>query len=127
MVSVFSKIEYLETCFPKPQEEYKIPFNYEDFLPTSETYEKYLKLNNMADLYQKLKNKDICCQSIFDSQIQIDAYGNVFPCYIFEENNFNEIWNMKYDEILNGKYDCCKFCNKKVVEYCNKTNKNSII
>jgi hypothetical protein len=42
MVSVFSKIEYLETCFPKPQEEYKIPFNYEDFLSTSETYEKYL-------------------------------------------------------------------------------------
>ena len=127
MIQVFSNVEYLDTCFPKPEKEFKKPFNYNDFLPTDEIYKKYNKLNNIASFYIHNYKKDICCQSIFDNQIQIDAYGDVFPCYIFMENNADYKWDGEYDDITIGKYECCKFCNRKIVEYCDKSHTNNII
>ena len=126
MISQFSYVEFLDTSFPEDKKIYENDFNYDDFIPIQTTLSEYKKINNMSDLYFKLTNKNINCQSIFDRQLQIDPYGNIFPCYRFMENNSN-ILNWNYKQINDGLYDCCKFCNSKIVQYCYKNGKNFII
>jgi hypothetical protein len=61
-----------------------------------------------------------------EKSIQIDPYGNIFPCYRFlEMNSCNVDW--EYNKIESGFYDCCVLCNKKVVEYVNRKGLNDII
>lgn len=127
MIKDFSQIEFTNTNFPSEKKEFKTDFEYFDFLPVKKIHDDYKKLNNVADFYSKMNKKDIHCQSVYDKSIQIDAFGDIYPCYVFmEQNNRNE-WNCEYNDILNGKYDCCKFCNRKIVEYCSKKERNSII
>lgn len=127
IIKDFSQIEFTNTNFPLDRKDFKNDFNYFDFLPVKKIYDDYKKLNNVAEFYSRMNRKDIYCQSISDNSIQIDAFGDIYPCYVFMEQNNRNKWNCNYGDILNGKYDCCKFCNRKIVEYCNKKERNSII
>ena len=127
MLVGFHKIEYLDTCYPSPQDDYKNNFEYLDFLPPKDIYDTYKKINSLVDFYRKMGKTDIYCQSIKDYSLQIDAFGDIYPCYVHMEENNLTGWDGNYDDILFGKCECCRYCNMRVVEYCNRNNRNSII
>lgn len=123
----FSKIEYIDTCFPNKKETYNDNFNYDDFLPVKKVFDEYRKIDTLTKFYSTQKNSQVYCQSINDKSLQIDVFGDIYPCYVFMEQNNNEKWDMEYKKIEDMRYNCCKYCNQKIVEYCNKNGRNSII
>jgi MoaA/NifB/PqqE/SkfB family radical SAM enzyme len=127
MVKDFSQVEYTNTNYPSPRSEFREDFEYLDFLPTKEVYDDYRKIDSLVDLYSNTGRTEIYCQSVKDGSLQIDAFGDVYPCYVYMEAHNRDGWNGEYGDILSGKCDCCRYCNRKVVEYCNRNNRNSII
>lgn len=117
MIKRFSFVEYTETCYQDN--------NINDFSPRTEINKKYEQINTIAKTFNCISPGNLC-QSKIEKSIQIDPYGNIFPCYRFlEMNSHNVDW--EYNKIESGFYDCCVLCNKKVVEYVNRKGLNDII
>lgn len=116
--SKFHKVEIVDTSIPNEVDN-------PEFYPMCGVYESYKKLNDVAEYFQRVKPTNVC-QSMFDHQLQINPFGEIFPCYRFFENN-SDILDWNYDKITSAKYPCCKFCNKFVLDYINKNNLNDII
>ncbi len=123
ILSTFTKVERIESCIPDSSVQFKHEFQLHDFYPPQETLKSYKQL----DIFSRITISEIDCQSIDEHQIQIDPFGNIYPCYLFFEHRVDQKWNYDYSTILNHKCECCRFCQRKVSELKNKLKLNSII
>lgn len=119
MVSAFSFIEYTETCI---NNDINIS---SDFLPCQEVYKEYRQVESLLNFFNS-QNKNILCQSIMENSIQINPYGEIFPCYRFLECG-NKWDNADYNEILTGQFSVCRYCNKMLVEYADRNGLNCLL
>jgi hypothetical protein len=67
------------------------------------------------------------CMSWENKSQQIDIDGKIYPCYLFLEASKGKPWDGDYDKILNMQYDVCKYCDRAVVDLCNKKDLRYII
>lgn len=109
MVSEFSHLYMTKTFYPKEQDNYSEPFDPQDFLPNEDELQKYKKVYDLANKYPYSKRD---CKAFNQKWNQIDVYGRVFPCYLLLEGLKGEEWNQSWSEVLDGKYETCKFCSK---------------
>lgn len=123
IISEFSRVEWIASCIPDKKIQFKHEFQHQDFYPPREILNPYKQL----DAFSRITTSEIDCQSIDEHQIQIDPFGNIYPCYLFFENNASQIWNFNYSSILEHKHECCRFCQRRVSELKNKFKLNSII
>lgn len=123
IVSEFSKVEWISSCIPNNSIQFKRVFCSQDFYPPTDVLSSYKQL----DTFSRISSSPIDCQSINEHQVQIDPFGNIYPCYLFFENNASQQWNGDYSSILDHRYECCRFCQRRVSELKNKLKLNSII
>lgn len=67
------------------------------------------------------------CMSWENKSQQIDIDGKVYPCYLFLEASKGKPWDGDYNKILNMEYDVCKYCDRAVIDLCNKKDLRFII
>ena len=123
ILSEFSRVEWISSCIPDSKAQFKHEFQHQDFYPPKDTFNSYKQL----DAFSRITISKIDCQSIDEHQVQIDPFGDVYPCYLFFEDNASQKWNCSYSSILEHKHECCRFCQRKVSELKNKLKLNSII
>jgi len=127
----FSNIYMTETFLLQNKDIYKDSSKIKDLKPIEN--KDYFKINKIAtNLYQKYKDKKlnnqvVYCKSIINKSIQIDIYGNIYPCYLFLEASKGELWNKNYSDILNLKYEVCKHCEKNIFKTLEKKEMEYII
>lgn len=119
MVSEFSHLYMTKTFYPKEQDNYAEPFDSQNFLPNEDELPKYKKVYDLANKYPYSKRD---CKAFNQKWNQIDVYGRVFPCYLLLEGLKGEEWNHNWSEILDGKYETCKFCSKILKPIIDKDN-----
>lgn len=68
LVKDFSKIEYVDTCFPSKMDSYNDNFDYEDFLPVEDVLSEYRKIDRMAQFFNQRK-RNVYCQSIHENSL----------------------------------------------------------
>lgn len=117
IVNRFSFVEYTETCYQENVER--------DFLPCADVRNNYQKIDTLSRQFNKIRPGNTC-QGKFEKYIQIDPFGNIFPCYRFLEL-CESGWDGDYDKIENGRYDLCRFCNNNLLDYIDKKGYNNII
>lgn len=119
LVSSFTHIYMTETFFPKDMSNYIEQFSYEDFLPNKAKYNDYIKVKTLTEKqFSSNRKYETDCASIRDKRIQIDCFGNIYPCYLYLEYSCGRKWDQKYNNIKTLTYDCCKFCEKNIHRYC---------
>ena len=118
IASQFSKVEWLDTTIELDQE--KTCSN--DFLPRPSLLDEHKKTMRLANFFLARGDIKIACQSQFDKQVQIDPFGNIFPCFTYFESYPLEHWNRDYSKILEGKCNCCKLCNSKLAGLVERKN-----
>ena len=123
IISEFSRVEWIASCIPDKKIQFRHEFQHQDFYPPQEILNQYKQL----DAFSRITTSEIDCQSIDEHQVQIDPFGNIYPCYLFFENNASQMWNFNYSSILEHKYECCRFCQRRVSDLKNKLKLNSII
>lgn len=123
ILSEFSRVEWIASCIPDQKIQFKHEFQHQDFYPPQEILNPYKRL----DAFSRITTSEIDCQSIDEHQVQIDPFGNIYPCYLFFESNASQMWNCNYSSILEYKHECCRFCQRRVSELKNKLKLNSII
>ena len=119
-----------ETYLQKDPDTY-IKYNKEQFdklAPIDSKVKEYKEIDAKASMiFHKKLDKDpnpVSCIARNDSSIQLSIDQKVYPCYIFlesliQETNSSanpELPEWSYNEVHKGKYECCKFCNKKIKE-----------
>jgi len=89
---------------------------------------KYSKINKITSSF-KLKTKTIECTAEEDGSIFIDKNGDVFPCYLFYEQNKDnlDIVNWNYNKIKKFEYRSCRFCEKNIKNILKKKDMEYII
>ena len=122
----FSKVEFIDTSYDE-QAKYEKQFDFNIFMPTDEVMQKYQKLDKLASMMMQRDKKSVVCQSVIEDSIQIDAYGDVFPCYRFLEAEPCTKWSGDYNSITRCQHSCCKLCQADIVKYCQQHNMNSMI
>lgn len=127
IVKDFSHIYMTETFYPKDISNYKKSFDLSLFMPNKLKLHKYAKVKSIAEHVFRMHNKKASCQSYNLKRQQIDVFGNVYPCYLFLEYSNLQLWNGNYNDIMSLQYDCCKFCEKRIYEYCVKNKLDYII
>lgn len=79
----------------------------------SERNEKYKTISKIGEAKKKIGNCELECKSLTNRFVDIDQYGNIFPCHIYRMLHGNIPFNTKdYSDILNFKYDSCIECEK---------------
>lgn len=118
----FSRYEIITTSF-QPENTDK------DFFPIRKDMLAYKKINALANQMMKAKSSQIECQSIYERQIQIDPFGGIWPCYVhFESMSAKfQTWDQDYQQILEKKNSCCRFCQRSILDYCQSHNVPDII
>lgn len=119
MVSEFSFVEYTDTCI---QDGSCVS---DDFLPTGGMFDAYRKADVVSRFVGNVKS-GVLCQSVMEGSVQIDPYGNVYPCYRYMENADGK-WDMDYSEILSGGCHMCRYCTRAMVEYAERAGLGAII
>lgn len=113
LIGEFTHIYMTETFIQQPREMYRNDFDWDTFKPAHSKFDDIQKLANSL----KVGSFKCDCESIEYKKIQVDVYGNVYPCYLFLEASHGELWNGNYSNILNGKYECCRFCARAIKRY----------
>jgi len=128
MVSEFSHIYWTETFLLKETENYVDVSNLKKLKPNSKKINDYEQMDKFAraKYASPVKGKAYCMSWENKSQ-QIDIDGKVYPCYLFLEASNGKPWDGDYEKILNMQYDVCKYCDRAVIELCNKKNLRYII
>lgn len=110
---LFSSISIINNNIFKPVEDFNISAITDIY--TNKAKRKIIAhINSIANILFEEKNKNnIECMSIQKKHAFIDVFGNIFPCfYFFEMYHNSQNWN--FNDILNKKYDCCKYCQSEV-------------
>jgi MoaA/NifB/PqqE/SkfB family radical SAM enzyme len=125
MVNEFSNIYMTETFLPQNINMYKNKnFDITKFNPRSDKADSYFKIVELAN--KKVK-RNIDCVSVKNKSVQVDIYGNVYPCYLFLEASKGKRHDWSYKKIKNGEYDVCKFCENSINKICELKDLSYII
>jgi MoaA/NifB/PqqE/SkfB family radical SAM enzyme len=128
MVSVFSNIYWTETFLLKEESNYKNKINLDKLKPHSKKLLDYQHMDKFAraKYASPVKGKAYCMSWENKSQ-QVDIDGKIYPCYLFLESSGGKPWDGDYEKILNMQYEVCKYCDRSVIELCNKKDLRYII
>lgn len=128
MVAKFTNVYMTETFYHKPMETYIEQFNNCILKPCKAKAQQYEVLKKFVDNldYSRHKSKTDC-MAMRNNRIQIDAFGSIYPCYLFLESCNSNQWDMDIDKIQNLSYDCCKYCDRIVQMYARKHRLEYII
>lgn len=128
MVSEFSNVYWTETFLRKDDSNYIDKTNLEKLMPNPHKITDYIYMDRFANtkFSSPVKGKAHCMSWENKSQ-QIDIDGKVYPCYLFLEASGGKPWDGDYEKILSMQYDTCKYCDRAVIELCDKKNLRYII
>jgi MoaA/NifB/PqqE/SkfB family radical SAM enzyme len=128
MVSVFSHVYWTETFLQKEQSNYIDKTNLIKLRPNPKKIDDYQQMDKFAraKYASPIKGKAYCMSWENKSQ-QVDINGKVYPCYLFLEASKGKEWDGDYEKILNMQYDVCKYCDRAVIELCDKKDLRYII
>ena len=128
MVSEFSNVYWTETFLYQMDPVYKESNQIQFLGPTGPKFQKYLEMDNFArkKFDSPIKGK-ANCMSWNKGNRQIDIDGKEYPCYLFLEASGGKPWDGDYEKILNMEYDVCKYCDRAVIELCDKLDLRYII
>jgi MoaA/NifB/PqqE/SkfB family radical SAM enzyme len=128
MVSEFSHVYWTETFLLKDKSNYVDTSGIERLRPNPHKLQDYEQMDKFAraKYASPVKGKAYCMSWENKSQ-QVDIHGKVYPCYLFLEASKGKPWDGDYDKILNMQYDVCKYCDRAVVDLCNKKDLRYII
>lgn len=128
MVSQFSNVYWTETFLHKPSNNYVNVTDIEKLQPPAGKLDLYHQMDKFARAKYKspVKGKAYCMSMVNNSQ-QIDIDGKIYPCYLFLEASGGKPWDGDYDKIENMQYEVCQYCDRAVVELCNKNDLSYII
>jgi MoaA/NifB/PqqE/SkfB family radical SAM enzyme len=128
MVSVFSNVYWTETFLQKEESNYVDKTNLIKLRPNAKKINDYTHMDKFAraKFAAPIKGKAYCMSWENKSQ-QVDIDGKVYPCYLFLEASKGKPWDGDYEKILNMQYDVCKYCDRAVIELCDKKDLRYII
>ena len=128
MVSEFSNIYWTETFLLKEEANYVNATNIQKLQPNPKKVNDYIQMDKFAraKYASPVKGKAYCMSWENKSQ-QIDIDGKVYPCYLFLEASGGKPWDQDYNKILNMEYDVCKYCDRAVIDLCNRKDLRFII
>lgn len=128
MVSEFSNVYWTETFLHKDKEIYVDISKINKLKPNFKKIDDYLFMDKFAraKYASPVKGKAYCMSWENKSQ-QVDIDGKIYPCYLFLEASKGKPWDGDYNKILNMEYDVCKYCDRAVIELCNKKDLRYII
>lgn len=122
IIKDFSNIYFTETYLKQDNTLYKNQLNLDLLAPPTHREKLY-------SMFKKLSFKttsdinDYNCMSLKNKSLQIDINGNIFPCYMYLENN--NTWDKNYSSIINNP--SCNLCKKNVSVLISNTHSNYII
>lgn len=126
IVSEFSNVYMTETYLRKDESNYVNTENLNKLLPHNDNIKKMKTAAIIADTFFK-KGGITNCKAQQWKRVQINIDGEIYPCYLFLEASKGINWDKDWQKINNLKYECCKFCQKNVLNYCLQNNISSII
>lgn len=128
MVSEFSHIYWTETFLLKETKNYVDTTNLNKLKPNSKKINDYEQMDKFAraKYASPVKGKAYCMSWENKSQ-QIDIDGKVYPCYLFLEASGGKSWDGDYEKILSMQYEVCKYCDRAVIDLCDRKNLRYII
>jgi MoaA/NifB/PqqE/SkfB family radical SAM enzyme len=128
MVSEFSNVYWTETFLRKADENYVDKTNLDKLMPNPYKLEDYVYMDKFAraKFASPVPGKAYCMSWENKSQ-QVDIDGKVYPCYLFLEASNGEPWDGDYQKILTMQYEVCKYCDRAVIDLCNKKDLRYII
>lgn len=115
IISKFSHTEFVTTLDQTKSTAYNDNFDKSMFAPT----QHMSCLLNEADQLSAIPSR-ILCQSVIRHSVQIDPYGEVFPCWKFFERTIAQEWSQEYDKIASGDYMFCNHCKDVVMAFIQK-------
>lgn len=128
MVSEFSNVYWTETFLQKDQNNYVDKTNLLKLRPNPKKINDYVHMDKFAraKYASPVKGKAYCMSWENKSQ-QVDIDGKVYPCYLFLEASAGKPWDGDYEKILNMQYEVCKYCDRAVIDLCDKKDLRYII
>lgn len=128
MVSEFSHVYWTETFLQKETSNYVDKTNLIKLRPHPKKIDDYNQMDKFAraKYASPIKGKAYCMSWENKSQ-QVDIDGKVYPCYLFLEASKGKPWDGDYQKILGMEYEVCKYCDRAVIELCNKKDLRYII
>ncbi len=127
LISQFSNIYMTETFLHQDKNIYKNQ-NIDHLKPFEEKFKQYNNIKKLADIsFQKGFSKEANCKAFNEHRLQLDIYGNEYPCYLFLEASNGKLWDHDWQRILNMEYECCKYCEKNIVQICEEKDLDYII
>jgi len=127
MISFISNIYMTKTYLYLDKDKYK-NITDEDLEKLAPISNEYYKINNIVKKF-RLNKKIILCKAKENNSIFISKNGDIFPCYLFYEQNKDQpnIENWDYNKIKNFDYYSCKFCEKNIRNILKKKDMEYII
>lgn len=122
VIKDFSNLYFTETYLKGDLYKYKNKTNLNLVGPPTHR-EKLYNLFIKLSFKEVSDTNDYNCMSLQNKSLQIDIYGNMYPCYLYLENN--QFWNNNYSSIINNP--SCNLCKKNVSILINNTKSNYII
>jgi len=117
MVYQFSHVYWTETYLHKPLDNYVDTEGMDKLKPPKDKQESYQQVELLADALYKAKGfNETQCIAKEAKSVQIDVYGEVYPCYLHKEAalTFDGDWG----KIDRGEIETCKYCIKGVRKLC---------
>lgn len=128
MVSVFSHVYWTETFLHKDVANYTNTQHLHKLTPPAHKIHDYRFVEKLANVKYNSSPKGVpWCMSWENKSQQIDINGQVYPCYLFLEASRGQPWDGDYNAILRLEHDVCKFCDRAVIDVCNKKDLRYII
>lgn len=119
----FTFTETITSSIVDHETEFISNFDLSQLSPVDQVQKDYKNLEKFSQICKM----QIDCQSIDEHQVQIDPFGDIYPCYVFLENCSGTAWNQDYSSILAGENSFCRFCKRQVAKMKNDLKLNSII
>lgn len=117
MVSEFSNIYWTETYLHKDIDNYVDTDGLDKLRPPADKIASYYQIEKLANaLYNASGSKETMCIAMESNSIQIDVYGEIYPCYLHKEAGIK--WDGTWGKIERCESEVCKFCNKNVRSLC---------
>jgi len=128
MVSEFSHVYWTETFLLKNYDNYVDKHNLDLLRPNAHKIADYIHMDRFAQrkFESPVRGRPWCMSWEKRSQ-QIDINGKVYPCYLFLEASKGQPWDGDYEKILTMQYEVCKYCDRAVIDLCNKKDLRYII
>ena len=128
LVSEFTTVYWTETFLHKDKTNYIDTSKLDKLKPNPKKIDDYLFMDKFARAkYASPVKGRAYCMSWENKSQQIDIDGKVYPCYLFLEASKGKPWDGDYEKILGMEYDVCKYCDRAVIELCNKKDLRYII